>query len=104
MATGAITSIDGAGGNQTVPARVRTDVLVRERFAATNTTPPQTPNAISGASANAAVLHFSTRVALDPKTLRAYIQTVADQPTEQVVHTYPTPRSSADSSKLIILA
>jgi hypothetical protein len=103
MATGPITAIDGAGGNQAPPVRVRTDVLARERLAANSAQPPQTPNAIASA-ATAAPLHLSTRIALDPKTLRAYIQTVADLPDDTVIHSYPAPQSADTSSRLIILA
>jgi hypothetical protein len=43
-------------------------------------------------------------VALDSKTLRAYIQTVTDEPAEKVIHTYPAPGTAQDPNRLIIVA
>ena len=105
MIAGAVTAVDGSGPGHTPSTRVQTEPPPEGNRSATPV-PTQTETAAKAVTASAGehALHVNTRVALDSKTLRAYIQTVTDEPAEKVIHTYPAPGTAQDPNRLIIVA
>ncbi len=108
MVDGAIKAIEGGGKGSSVPTHAHRAHDSAQARNDRESEPAQAGDKRHSESdqvvAAALTPKLSTRVTLDCKTFQVYIQTVAEQPREPVIHSYPPPPDTVDPGRLIVLA